>query len=205
MQKNVVYNSDALLKGEKRMEDREIIDLYWQRDEHAIDETANKYGGYCMKISMNILGNPADSEENVNDTYLQAWKSIPPHRPNLLLAFLGKIARNLALNRYKANHTQKRFANEFALSLDELDLCTPSGISVEDEAQIGELSNSISRFLYEQKEEVRNVFVCRYFYSDSIEQIAKRFGYSQSKIKSMLMRTRTRLRDWLEKEGYYEE
>lgn len=187
------------------MDDREIIDLYWKRDERAIDETAVKYGAYCMKISSNILKNPADSEETVNDTYLKAWKTIPPHRPEMLLAFLGKITRNLALNRYKANHTQKRFANEFALSLDELDICTPSRISVENEAEIGELSKSISRFLYEQKEEVRNVFVCRYFYSDSIEDIAKRFGYSQSKIKSMLMRTRTKLRIWLEKEGYYEE
>jgi len=187
------------------MDDREIIDLYWQRDERAIDETASKYGAYCMKISYNILQSTADSEENVNDTYLQTWKNIPPHRPTMLIAFLAKITRNLALNRYKANHTQKRFANEFALSLDELDLCTPSKISVEDEAEIGELSKSISRFLYEQKKDARNVFVCRYFYSESIDEIAKRFGYSQSKIKSMLMRTRTKLRAWLEKEGYYEE
>ena len=187
------------------MDDHEIIELYWQRDEEAIEHTAKKYGAYCMRISLNILQNQADSEENVNDTYMMAWKTIPPNRPNVFIAFLGKLSRNLALNRYKANHTQKRCVNEFAASLDELDICTPSNITVEDTIGISELGKIINLFLHEQKEEARNVFICRYFYHESIEEIAKRFGYSQSKIKSMLMRTRNRLRERLEKEGYYEE
>lgn len=186
------------------MNDNEIIDLYWQRNDQAIKETSDKYGTYCLKISLNILKDLSDSEENVNDTYMQAWSSIPPHWPDSLKAFLAKIARNLALNKYKAAHAQKRCVSEFALSLDELDICTPSKITVEDEVGIAQLSKCINDFLYRQSTDVRRVFVCRYFYCDSIEDIAVRFGYSHSKIKSMLMRTRARLRIHLEKEGYFE-
>lgn len=187
------------------MDDNGIINLYWQRNEQAIKETAGKYGAYCLKISLNILADVLDSEENVNDSYARAWSSIPPHRPNSLKAFLGKIARNLALNRYKAAHAQKRHGSEFALSLDELDCCTPSKITVEDEAGIAQLSKCISDFLYKQGAEARNIFVCRYFYCDSVGDIATRFGYSPSKIKSMLLRMRTRLRLYLKEEGYFEE
>ena len=158
-----------------------------------------------MKISQNILNNFSDSEENVNDTYLKAWNSIPPTRPKILSAYLGRIARNLALNRYKARHAEKRAGDEFSVSLDELSQCTPSGVSVEDEVQIKKLGQTINRFLSEQKEDVRAVFVCRYFNCDSIEEISAKSGFSQSKIKSILMRTRMKLRLYLEKEGYYEE
>ena len=186
------------------MEDSEIIGLYWNRDDSAILQTQEKYGAYCLTISRNILGNLSDSEENVNDTYLKLWNTIPPERPKHFSAYLGKIARNLAINKYKAKHTDKRLANEFSASLDELSLCTPSNVNVEDEAQIKELGRKISDFLYEQKEEVRAVFVCRYFECDSVEVIAEKFGFSQSKVKSLLMRTRTKLRRYLEQEGYYE-
>ena len=187
------------------MDDNEIVDLYWQRSEQAVKETAAKYGAYCLKISLNILEDMPDSEENVNDTYMKAWSSIPPHRPDSLKAFLARIARNLAINRYKAAHTQKREGSEFAVSIDELDICTPSKITVEDEAGMAQLSKCISDFLYQQSREERSVFVCRYFYCESIEEIAVRFGYSHSKIKSMLMRTRTRLKAYLQKEGCFEE
>ena len=116
------------------MDDHEFVDLYWQRDEHAIEATAAKYESYCMKISQNILSDRADSEENVNDTYLHAWQAMPPQRPAILSAFLGKIARNLALNRYKARSAQKRQGDAFALSLDELDDCAPALSSPDDEA-----------------------------------------------------------------------
>lgn len=187
------------------MDDNEIVDLYWKRNEQAIKETDDKYGAYCLKISLNILGDTSDSEENVSDTYLQTWSSIPPQRPNLLKAFLAKIARNLALNKYKAAHTQKRYASEFAISLDELDICIPSKITVEDEVGMAQLSKCISDFLYQQSADARGVFVCRYFYCEPIKDIAVRFGYSHSKIKSLLMRTRTRLKTYLQKEGYFEE
>lgn len=187
------------------MDDNEIVGLYWERNDQAIKETADKYGAYCLKISLNILQHMSDSEENVNDTYMQAWASIPPQRPNSLKAFLAKIARNLALNRYKAAHAQKRYDSEFAMCLDELDICTPSKITVEDELGMAQLSKCIDDFLYQQSTDARGVFVCRYFYCESIKDIADRYGYSHSKVKSMLMRTRTRLKFYLQKEGYFEE
>ena len=126
------------------MDDIKIVELYWQRDERAIHETACKYGAYCMKISMNILADKSDSAENVNDTYLGAWNAMPPHRPAVLQSFLGRIARNLALNKYKARQAGKRAGDEFALSLDELDICTPAGVSVEDAAAVTVTSSGSS-------------------------------------------------------------
>ncbi len=184
------------------MDDSKIIGQYWSRDEKAIENTASKYGSYCAKISFNILCDLSDTEENVNDTYMQAWKSIPPTRPDSLMAYLGKIARNLALNKLKAKNAMKRTADSTSLSLDELDLYTPSSVNIENEAEMAQLSRTISDFLYTQKEDIRNVFVCRYFYCQSIDDIADKFGFTHSKIKSMLMRTREKLRDYLLKEGY---
>lgn len=186
------------------MDDEEIIALYWDRNEKAITETAEKYGAYCLKISRNILSNLSDSEENVNDTYLKTWNNIPPTRPEIFSAFLGKIARNLAINKYKSRHAQKRSGDEFTLSLEELEMCTPSGMSVEDELHSKELSKAINAFLHEQKEDVRKIFVRRYFYCDSTRTISENFGFGESKVKSVLMRTRMKLRRHLEKEGFYE-
>ena len=184
------------------MDDKQIVELYWQRNEQAIAETAAKYETYCMKISQNILSDRADSEENVNDTYLHAWKAIPPQRPAILSAFLGRIARNLAINKYKARHAEKRAHDEFALSLDELDICTPSGLSVEDDAAAAALTAQINTFLRGLPTEMRRVFICRYFYAESVGEIAARQGATESKIKSMLLRSRLRLKAQLEKEGY---
>lgn len=186
------------------MEDRDIVELYWKRNEQAIPETAAKYGAYCTKISMNILSDPLDSEENVNDTYLQAWNSIPPTRPMSLAAFLGRISRNLALNRYKARHTGKREGDLFAQALEELDVCTPSGVSVENEVELRALSRSISDFLRTESRDARDLFVCRYFYCESIDDLSRKFGFHPGKVKTMLFRTRGRLHTHLKKEGYYE-
>ena len=175
------------------MDDKQIVELYWQRDEQAIAETAAKYETYCMKISQNILSDRADSEENVNDTYLHAWEAIPPQRPAILSAFLGRIARNLALNRYKAKSAQKRQGDAFALSLDELDDCAVS----ESETAAAELGASISAFLRTQSEEVRSMFVLRYFYCESIEELSARFRCGESRIKTTLLRTRRKLKEHL--------
>ena len=183
------------------MDDHEIVDLYWQRDEHAIEATAAKYESYCMKISQNILSDRADSEENVNDTYLHAWQAMPPQRPAILSAFLGKIARNLALNRYKARSAQKRQGDVFALSLDELDDCAPALSSPDDEAMAAELGRSISAFLRTLPEETRNIFLRRYWYCDATADIAKRYGIGESKVRVTLHRMRTKLKAYLEKEG----
>lgn len=186
------------------MDDTKIVELYWQRDELAIAETAAKYGPYCMKISRSILSDTADSEENVNDTYLHAWNAIPPQRPMILSAFLGKIARNLALNRYKAKNAQKRLGDSFSLSLDELSDCAPLLPDPTDELSAKELGSSISAFLRTQNEETRSMFICRYFYCESIETLANRFGCGESRVKVTLLRTRRRLREHLAREGYYE-
>ena len=184
------------------MEDEKIIELYWQRSPDAIAETSRKYGAYCMRLSMNILAYREDSEENVNDTYLRAWNAIPPQRPQFLAAFLGRIARNLALNRYKAKMAEKRGGGEAALSLEELAEYLPAGSEPQSEAEAAEFSRVLSAFLRTEKEESRQVFLQRYFLCQPVGQIADHFGFSESRVKSMLLRTRTRLKHYLEREGW---
>jgi len=199
----VVYISEASKQqgGGKNLDDNMILDLYWARSESAIRETAQKYGGYCTKIAMNILQNSEDTEECVNDTYLKTWNAIPPQRPTIFSSFLGKIIRNLSLNKYKEQRAKKRGGYEVALLLDELEDCVPSGNRVEYEYEAGVIAQTIDRFLHSIDAESRIVFVRRYWYVDSIRSIAARFQMSESKVKSMLFRTRSKLRIYLEKEG----
>ncbi|MBO5968209.1 MAG: sigma-70 family RNA polymerase sigma factor [Clostridia bacterium] len=177
------------------MQDDKIVDLYFARDEQAIAATSAKYNTYCMNIAMNILHNREDSEECVNDTLLAAWNSIPPHRPENLSAFLGKLTRNFSLNRHKANHAERRGGGEFALSLEELDECIEDPRTLTDNAE--ELGKIISEFLYTQPQEMRKVFVRRYFHSESISDIADYYDMSESKVKSILHRMRLSLRTHL--------
>ena len=179
------------------MDDEKIVELFLERNEQAIAETSAKYGALCGKIAYNILGDPQDSEEIVNQALLRLWESIPPQRPTLFSAFLAKIVRNLSLNRLKAEHTQKRIASEFAVSLDELDECIPDKKSSGTE----HIRDSINAFLDGQKQDLRKIFVLRYFYCDSIEEIAKKTGYSEGKIKTALFRMRKKLKTHLESEG----
>ena len=183
------------------MEDEKILELYRKRAESAIEETALKYGGYCTKIAMNILNSREDCAECVNDTYLNAWNAIPPQRPAIFSAFLGRITRNLSLNKYKAQRTKKRGGNELPLLLDELEECISSPENVESEYEAGELAKTISIFLYSIDRESRIVFVRRYWYIDSISDIAERLQMSEPKVKSMLFRTRNKLKAYLEHEG----
>lgn len=176
------------------MQDSEIIELFFARDQEAIAATSEKYNNYCMTVAMNILQNPGDSEECVNDAYLAAWNSIPPNRPEKLSAYLARLTRNLSLNRYKARSAERRGGGDFAVSLDELDDCIADESSNYGAEELGAL---ISRFLYTATKESRQVFVRRYFYSDSVSAIAKRFRMSESKVKSMLHRMRGGLRDFL--------
>ena len=181
------------------MDDKKIIELFFARDEEAIKETEKKYGKLCSYIASNILASREDSEECVNDTYLAAWNSIPPTRPSKLSAYLGRLTRNLSLNRYKSNNAARRGGGEFALSLDELDDCVADTFSQEQDAEA--LGKIISEFLYTQAKETQQVFVRRYFYSDSIADICDRFGMSESRAKSMLHRTRLALRAYLAEHG----
>lgn len=183
------------------MEDKQIVELYLQRKEHAIDETAAKYGNYCFSIANNILGNREDAEETVSDTFVGAWNAIPPHCPGNLGTFLGKITRRLSIKRWRANQTLKRGGGEMALALEELAGCIPAEHDMERDMEAAELSRILNRFVRNLPQTERNVFVCRYWYLDSIQAIAKRYGFSQSKVKSMLSRTRKKLQTHLEKEG----
>ncbi|MDO4788557.1 MAG: sigma-70 family RNA polymerase sigma factor [Johnsonella sp.] len=184
------------------MEDYRIVDLYWQRNESAIFETAAKYGKYLHSISYQILLNDEDAEECVNDTYNDAWQSMPPHRPSILSTFLGKITRRISIDLWRKYSAKKRGGGEMALALDELKECVSGTGDVETEVERLELQRKLNAFLLALPQIDRQVFMCRYWYMDSISDIAKQFSYSESKVKSMLCRTRNRLRTILEKEGY---
>lgn len=184
------------------MTDQTIIDLFWQRSEDAIRNTSQKYGKYLTKIAINILNYYEEAEECVNDTYFTAWKQIPPDRPQKLLPYLGRITRCLALNRYDHLTAKKRNA-EFTLQLSELEECLSGTDSIEAQYESREVASVISAFLRAQKPDARNIFILRYWYSDSIAEIASRFNVSESKVKSMLFRTRKRLKKHLESEGYH--
>lgn len=183
------------------MEDGKIIDLYWARREEAITETDRKYGNYCRSISLHILRNEEDCEECVNDTWMRAWDTMPPKRPDYLSAFLAKIVRNLSISRYRLNHAQKRGSGETELLLMELEECLPSGKSVEEEIEGRETAAAINRFLAKLDAESRRIFVRRYFYADAIKEISESMEISESKVKSQLFRQRGRLKKHLEKEG----
>ena len=185
------------------MEDTQIVDLYFVRDEQAINETAYKYGKYLFTIANNILLSRPDAEEAVNDTYMGAWCSIPPHRPNRLSTYLGKITRRCSLEKWKASHAQKRGGGEVTLALEELEDCIPGKDSPQTQMEQKELIQSINAFIKTLPETEQRVFVYRYWYLTPVKSIAYDFGFSESKVKSMLSRTRTKLKHHLEKEGIF--
>lgn len=184
------------------MEDNVIIDLYWRRDEAAIPATAKKYGRYCNTVAINILNNAEDAEECINDTWLHAWNSIPPHRPSLLSAFLGKLTRNLAFNRYKQVHAQKRGGGETALVLDELEECLSGKDTVEQEIDRRELVKELDAFLAGLSPDTRRCFVRRYWYCDSVRNIAAENGRTPASVTMLLSRTRQQLKKHLTDKGY---
>lgn len=183
------------------MNDEQIVDLYWARNEAAINETAVKYGSYCHSIAQNILDNRDDAEECVNDTWLDAWNSMPPHRPSILSTFLGKITRRISIDKWRHGNAKKRGGGQVPLVLEELEDCVSDGTSIEDEAERKLLAEVIASFVQALPETEQKVFLCRYWYMDSVGSIATRFRFSESKVKSMLRRTRERLRKRLELEG----
>ena len=184
------------------MEDREIVDLYWDRNERAISETAEKYERYLLKIAWNILADREDSEESVNDTYLHAWNAMPPHRPSLLSTFLGKITRQLSIDIYRKRHASKRGGSEYALSLDELADCVPATGGPEQEFEANELASAIDRFLRDLPAEARNLFLARYYFMDPLKDAAASCGLTEANAKTVLFRTRQKLKEYLGKEGY---
>ena len=185
------------------MEDRDIIALYLERNQDAIAETEKKYGRYCYSIAYNILYNAEDAEESVNDALMNAWNSIPPHMPSILSAFLGKLTRYVSLKKWRYARTQKRGGGEIAIAYEELSDCIPGGKSVEEELQEKELAEIIDCFLDELPVTERHFFFCRYWYFDDISTISKQFGFSSSKVKSMLYRIRKKLLFRLNEEGVF--
>ena len=184
------------------MNDLSIIKLYFARDEEAIKQTDIKYGKLCHSVAYNILNNSGDSEECVNDTYNEAWNAIPPHRPSILSTFLGKITRRLSIDKFRHRNAAKRGGSEMMLVLDELQDCIASDEKIEQEYEKKRLSEVVNAFVISLPEIEQKVFLCRYWYMDSIEVICKQFEFSESKVKSMLYRTREKLRDMLVKEGF---
>lgn len=182
------------------MNDVDIVELFFSRDERAIHEVISKYGTYCRSIAYNILHDEENAEEVMNDTWFGAWNSIPPHNPENLSTYLGKITRNISLTKWRDQHAAKRFADTVSLVSEELEECLPSGMTIEKKLEEAELRNTMNRFIEELPEIEQRVFVCRYFYFDSILEIAKRFQFSESKVKSMLHRNRKKLKKVLDRE-----
>ena len=185
------------------MEDNEILDLFFQRREEALDESKQKYGQRLMHSAMNILGSSQDAEECVSDALLKAWEAIPPERPAMFGAYLAKISRNLAINKWKAKGAARRGAGEIPLMLSELEDCLPTAQigTPESEYESGLVTQAINGCLSSMNKETRVAFVLRYFHGESISEICKRFNMSESKVKSLLFRARKKLRTHLEREG----
>ena len=183
------------------MDDRKIIDLFFARSEQAIDALTDKYGKLCQMIASNILGNQLDAEECVNDTYLAAWNTIPPQKPNPLRTYICKITRNIAVTRYHTNTAQKRNSH-YDIALDELAECLCSAETAESHILAKELSHLLDRFLTSLDKRSRVMFVRRYWYADSVAQIARDFGMRPNSVSVQLSRIRSKLRNFLIKEGY---
>lgn len=184
------------------MDDDKIVELFWQRSESAIRETEKKYGRYIRYIAYRILVNHEDAKECENDVYLKTWNNIPPDRPNILSAFLAKITRNLALDRYDKLHTKKRGAGQVDMVLEELSDCIPDSDSASDFADEFALSEVISKFLHTLPEQTCNIFVRRYWYMSTNREIASLYHISETNVGSILHRTRILLKEYLEKEGF---
>ncbi len=184
------------------MDDRQILELYHRRDENAIIQTGIAYGKYCYVIANNILCDHHDSEECVNDTYLRAWNSIPPQKPNSLKLFLAEITRNLALNRYKERKSKKRGGEAITVALEEIDEFVVGTTSIDNDLAEKELLSSINRFLRTLPKRNSNIFVMRYFHFHTVKAIAQMYGLTEENVSMILSRTRKKLKKHLETEGY---
>lgn len=181
------------------MEDHAIVDLYWQRNPEAIRHTGEKYGSYCRTVARNILLDHRDAEECVNDTWLNAWNAMPKNRPSLLAPFLGKITRNLAFNRWRANHAGKRGEGELPLVLDELAECVSSEDTLQT-VEAAELEEAVNRFLHTLPERDCNLFLRRYWFTEPMAETARRYGMREGAVRSSLFRSREKLRRYLKEE-----
>ena len=188
-------------KGSESVEDNKIVALFYERSEQAIVELSSKYGKLCSHIAYNILNNSQDAEECVNDAYLGAWNTIPPQKPNSLRTYLFRIVRNVAITKYHANTAQKRNSH-YDVALDELESCLSSPLTVESAMFFKELPHLLDRFLYTLDTQSRVMFVYRYWFGESVNEIAEKFKMRPNSVSVHLSRTRDKLRKFLVKEGY---
>lgn len=184
------------------MEDEEIISLFFERNESALSEASKKYGGYCTTIARNILKNEQETEECINDLLMKVWEKIPPEKPRILAAFLAKLTRNIAIDRYRKNRSERRIGDEVDVVLEELGDCVSDSTDVQGTAEKRALLEAINRFLEFQPKRNRIVFVSRYCCCESVRSISGRLGMSENSVSVCLNRTRKKLREYLEKEGY---
>ncbi len=184
------------------MDDKTIVDLYWQRSEQAVEETQRKYGSYCHAIARNIVGLEEDAKECVNDTYLAAWNAMPSHRPSQLSAFLGKLTRRISIDRWRRAAARKRGGGQIELALEELGEVATDHAEAEKILIRREAVAALNRFLDNLPQTERQAFLQRYFYLDPVAEVAKHFGFTEAKTASMLRRTRLKLKEQMEKEGY---
>ena len=184
------------------LDDKQIVDLYWERSEKAITETDKKYGRYCHYIAYQILADNEDAEEIVNDTYLKTWNTVPPNYPDPLKSYVGMISNQLALDRYNAKKTARRGGGKLSLIYHELDECIADEDENEDWAEILALRDALNRFLGSLPKKTRNIFVRRYWYASSLSEIARQYGMRENAVAILMFRTRQKLRDFLRKEGF---
>lgn len=184
------------------MEDGQIVELFWRRDQEAIAQSQRKYHPYLSKIAYNILHDVEDSQEVVNDTYFKAWQSMPPQRPSKLSIYLGRLTRHGAIDRYRHHASQKRQGDAYALCLEELEECCGTQQDPQHVLDGQLLAQAISGFLRTLKPQARTMFLGRYYYFDSLKEVARYCGVSESKCKSTLYRVRLNLRDYLRQEGF---
>ncbi|MBQ9112740.1 MAG: sigma-70 family RNA polymerase sigma factor [Clostridia bacterium] len=182
------------------MDDKQIVELYWDRSEDAIAQTEKKYGWYCRYIAQRILGNEEDAEEVVNDTYLKTWNSIPPHRPDELKPYVAMICRRTALDRHEKNSADKRGYGQTALILDELAECIPS--NADNFGETLALHEALNKFIRSLPEKTRRIFVRRYWYASTVTELCHAFSMKESNVKMLLLRTRKKLKEFLEKDGF---
>lgn len=184
------------------MTDVQIVELYHARNEQALEETQRKYHRYLLKIAQNILQDDLDSEESVNDTYLAAWNSMPPHKPTVLSTYLGKLTRRISIDLFRKKNRDKRKGSEYALSLTELEECVSGGELPEETMGAQLLAEAIGKYLLTVSKDARNLFIGRYYYMDPLKEVASYCGMTEAGAKSLLFRTRVGLKAYLEKEGF---
>ena len=192
-----------LLRRRESMEDSKIIELFFARNEEAVSACEEKYGTYCRNIAKNILQSEEDAEECFSSACFAVWNSIPPKIPEKLGAYIGRITHNIAVNRFRKNSRKKRGSGETEAAFEEIEECIPDKAETEKAAESAELTAAIEKFLYSNAKEKRNIFIRRYWYMYSVEEIAKTYGISESKTKSVLFRMRKELKKYLEKEGLF--